>query len=109
VVMPSGFGVAFVGTPPPGAGTASAATASLGTPARGTPMVAAAEAAVEHLAATAGHRLTLPTATAPPGSGSPLSSVDAGSWLALAVGTGLAAGAWFVSLRARPARLRRAR
>jgi hypothetical protein len=107
VVMPAGFGVNVIG----GSATAGArAAASLGTPARGTPMVAAALAAVVRLAGEAGDRIAIPAATTPAGeSGSALGSVDLGSWLALAAGAAAIMAAWAVSLRARPARLRRAR
>jgi hypothetical protein len=106
VVMPAGFGLDEVGG---GSGAAAAATA-LGEPPRGTPMVAAALTAVQKLAASAGHRLALPSARATSGGGgSALASVDLGSWLALAAGAAAIAAAWAVSLRARPARLRRAR
>jgi hypothetical protein len=107
VVMPDGFGVVSVGPRP--TGTPNPATTRLTTPRPGTPMVAAAMTAVQQLAAAAGHRLALPTATTqrPAGSGSALGSVDLGSWLALAAGVALVALAWAASLRARPpARLR---
>jgi hypothetical protein len=110
VVMPAGFGVDEVGGGSAGATRGAAAAAALGQPARGTPMVAAGLAAVQKLAAGAGHRLALPAATAAPGSGgSAVGSVDLGSWVALAAGAAAIAAAWAVSLRARPARLRRAR
>jgi hypothetical protein len=65
---------------------------------------------VQALAQAAGHPLRLAPAAARPGSSSWLSSVDLGSWLALAGGAGLIAAAWAASLRARPPRrLRRAR
>jgi hypothetical protein len=110
VVMPSGFGVAYVGSGQAGAARGAAAAAALGEPPRGTPMVAAALTAVQKLAAAAGHQLALPAATAgSAGGGSALGSVDLGSWVALAVGAAAIAAAWAASLRARPARLRRAR
>ena len=109
VVMPAGFGVDAVGSAPSHPAGAAAATA-LGEPPRGTPMVAAALTAVQKLAAGAGHRLALPAAAAEPtGGASALGSVDLGSWLALAAGAAAIAAAWAISLRARPARLRRAR
>jgi hypothetical protein len=107
VVMPDGFGVVWVG--PRTQDSPNPATARLSAPRAGTPMVTAAMTAVQQLAAAAGHRLALPTATPqhPAGSGSALGSVDLWSWLALAAGVAVIAAAWGASLRARPpARLR---
>ena len=110
VVMPAGFGVDEVGSGAAGATRGAAEAAALGEPPRGTPMVAAALDAVQKLAAGAGHQVALPAATAvPAGGGSALGSVDLGSWVALALGAAAIAAAWAASLRARPARLRRAR
>lgn len=110
VVMPAGFGVDEVGAGAAGAARGAAAAAALGQPPQGTPMVAAALAAVQKLAAGAGHRLALPAATAAPaGGGSGPGSIDLGSWLALVAGAAAVAAAWALSLRARPVRLRRAR
>lgn len=110
VVMPDGFGVDEVGSGVAATARSPAPASALGEPARGTPMVAAALDAVQKLAAGAGHRLALPAATAAPAGGaSALGSVDLGSWVALAAGAAAIAAAWVVSLRARPARLRRAR
>jgi hypothetical protein len=109
VVMPNGFGVTAVGpragVPVPGAGSLPPAT-------RGESMLIAAIAAVRSLAAAVGRPLPAPATVAIQGgaSGSWLESVDAGSWLALAVGAAVIAAAWAASWRARPpARLRRAR
>jgi hypothetical protein len=110
VVMPDGFGVTAVAPvgshsqPVAGATTIPAAHA-------GESMVAAAAAAVQHLAAADGHPVRAPSAPAGgTGSGSWLGSVDLGSWLALVIGAALIALAWAASLRAGPpARLRRAR
>ncbi|HWE08444.1 MAG TPA: hypothetical protein VG325_03770 [Solirubrobacteraceae bacterium] len=110
VVMPAGFGVDVVGSGPAGAAAGARAAAALGAPPRGTPMVAAALTAIEKLAARAGHRLATPSPTVPAsGSGSALGSVDLASWVALVAGAAAIAAAWAASLRARPARLRRAR
>ena len=109
VVMPDGFGVTEVG---PRAAAPVPGTTSLPVPPRGESMLLAAIAAVRHLAAAGERPLPAPATIATPGgsSGSALGSVDAGSWLALAIGAGLIAAAWTASLRARPlARLRRAR
>jgi hypothetical protein len=100
VVMPSGVGI-FA---PQADGAGQTAVA------RRTSLVSQAVATVQALALLSGHRLALPAATARPGSSSWLSSVDLGSWLALAAGAALIAAAWAASLRARPPRyLRRAR
>jgi len=110
VVMPAGFGVDQVGGGAAGAARGAAEATALGEPPRGTPMVAAALTAIQKLAAGAGHQLALPAATAnPAGGASALGSVDLGSWVALAAGLAAIAAAWGLSLRARPARLRRAR
>jgi hypothetical protein len=107
VVMPNGYGVDHVGgaTGPP----ASALGAG---PAAGEGIGAAAIAAVARLASAAGHPLSSVAAIRPVAgagaAGSWLSSVDLGSWLALIFGALLAALAWTVSLRTRPARLTRA-
>lgn len=108
VVMPNGFGVSQVGGAP---GGATPGAGSLPTPHAGESMVTAAAAAVAHLSAAAGHPLAVPSVQATSSAGSSwLSSVDLGSWLALAAGAALIAVAWTASLRARPpARLRRAR
>ncbi len=112
VVMPAGFGVDQVGSGGAAAGAApgAAAAAPPSAPPRGTPMVGAALGAIQKLAAGAGHPLAVPAATAtPPGGGSLLGGVDLGSWMALGAGLAAIAAAWAASLRARPARLRRAR
>jgi hypothetical protein len=85
--------------------------AALATLAPGRSLAPAAVTAVTRLAAAAGHPLRYTVrSVAAQSSGSALGSVDAGSWLALAVGAALIAAAWAASLRARPpARLRRAR
>jgi len=114
VVMPNGFGVSPVVGPGGHASPVAGAT-TIPSPHAGESMVAAAVAAIEHLASAAGHPVSAPSASAAgagagSASGSWLTSVDAGSWLALAIGAALIAAAWATSLRARPpARLRRAR
>jgi len=109
VVMPNGVGVYEVGAKPSAA--SPPLPPSLATLVPGRSLAPAAVTAVTRLAAAAGHplRYTVRSVTAQ-SSGSALGSVDAGSWLALAVGAALIAAAWAASLRARPpARLRRAR
>ena len=59
-------------------------------------------AAIQRLAATSGHNLTLPTATTPPTA----SSSDTIAWLVFALGITLILLAWIASLRARPLRTR---
>ena len=103
VVMPQGFGVVRVGP-----GSVSPQSGVLETGRVRGPLGDAAEVAVLALARSAGHRLTLPAARRPAPQGSALSTVDAGSWVALAIGAGLIAVAWAASLRARPPSLRRA-
>jgi hypothetical protein len=109
VVMPNGLGVYDVGAT--GAAATPPLSPGLARLAPGRSLAPAAVSAVTQLAAAAGHPLRYSTAgLAPSASGSTLGSVDAGSWLALAVGAALVAAAWTASLRARPlARLRRAR
>ncbi len=103
VVMPNGSGVY---RPPRQARGVSPITIAVSS---AMPLIERAVAIVQALATNAGHRLTPPAAVAPRGSGSALGSVDLGSWLALAGGAALIVAAWTLSLRARPARLRRAR
>lgn len=94
VVMPDGFGLHG------GAVTAErAAVAGITLRATRGSLGAAAVTAVQRLAAAAGHRLTVPTVTAPtarPGSSDPAPLI------AFAVGCALIALAWSASLRARP-------
>lgn len=96
VVMPDGFGfyrfnrsaadeLAALGGVRPGA-------SALGS---------AALTAVQRLAATSGHRLSLPNATATPNPG----SSNTTPWIAFAIGAALIAAAWTASLRARAPRL----
>lgn len=94
VVMPNGFGVYRAGGPVGRQLTAltGARQASLG---------ATALAAVQHLAAAAGHPLALPSATVSSRSG----SVDMTAWIAFALGLAVIALAWGASLRARPPKL----
>ena len=98
IVMPDGYG----GYQPGAAGaTVSATIAHLTAP--GTKLGNGAIAAVQRLAAAAGHPLPLPTATARPGAG----SSDPLEWLVVALGAVLIAAAWAASLRARPLHARR--
>ncbi len=117
VVMPNGFGVYRVGASA-GSGGATSATgatsaessaaldglpaADAGTHAPGA-LGGAAIAAVQRLAAAAGHRLAAPHGAAPPRSAA-RSGVDVAAWLAFAVGAILIVAAWTVSLRLRPPR-----
>jgi hypothetical protein len=122
VVMPNGFGVYRVG-PSTGSGGATGTTGTTGTtgsagaassalsglPAAdaGTPVPGAlggaALAAVQRLAAAAGHHLAAPRGAAPRRAAA-RSGVDVAAWLAFAVGAILIAAAWTVSLRVRPSR-----
>ncbi len=106
VAMPAGFGIASVGGAPE--------AGQVGISTRPGPLLEATMSVVRAVTASDGHPVALPRATAVPGSGSALGSVDLGSWLALAAGAMLIAAAWTASLRARrpgarPPGLRRAR
>lgn len=98
VVMPAGVGVTTIGPnagaeqqPPPAvAGLHSSAAAGLGT---------VAMTAVQRLAAAAGIHLS--GASAAPPAGAPSASTPT-PWIVFALGAGLIAAAWAVSLRARP-------
>jgi hypothetical protein len=99
VVMPDGFGVARVGAGP------AVALAGVPAPGSGAALGGAAIAAVQRLAAAAGHRLPAPrSATSGPTSARSATGVVA--WLAFAVGAILIAMAWTISLRQRPPRRR---
>lgn len=112
VVMPNGFGVSGVGASSGSSGAATGSPAAL----RGLPapegntrptgaLVGGAIAAVQRLAAAAGHPLRAPRGSAPR-SATPRSGVDVLAWLAFAVGAILIAAVWTVSLRLRPPRRR---
>jgi hypothetical protein len=113
VVMPNGFGVARVATGPAsrdGAGAPAGsevpgggALAGSAAPGGGAALGGAAIAAVQRLAAAAGHRLTA-TSGGPSGHPSAPSATGIGAWLALAVGAILICVAWTISLRQRPPR-----
>ena len=107
VVMPNGIGVYAVGAKP--AAASPPPPPALATLVPGRALAASGVSAVQRLAAAAGHPVSILAALPRRSSGSALGSVDAGSWLALAVGAALIAAAWTASLRARPlTRLRRA-
>jgi hypothetical protein len=93
VVMPNGYGLYRAAGP---LGAQQAALAGAAPP--GNRPGAWTLAAIQRLAAAAGYRLELPTATAPSGSG----STDVLPWIVFALGSGLIALAWAASLRARP-------
>jgi hypothetical protein len=113
IVMPNGFGVYDVGAPTGSGGATgserSAALRGLPAPERAArptgALGGAAIAAVQRLAAAAGHRLATPRGTAP-SSRAPRSGGDFVAWLVLAVGAILIVGAWTISLRLRPPRRR---
>jgi hypothetical protein len=92
VVMPNGYGVYGVG----GARVDASALGPLDPPGRA--LGPAALAAVRRLAAAAGHQLPLPPAVGA-GSGG---SADPIPWVIFALGLALIAGAWTLSIRARP-------
>lgn len=96
VVMPGGFGLYHFTRP-------SAAEGSIlrGASVHGG-LGKAAVTAVQSLAATAGHGLTLPSATTT----SATAGSDSTPWIALIVGAAIVALAWAASLRARPLQLR---
>lgn len=95
VVMPNGYGVDRLAASP-----SSEPSALAGTRIPGTNLGAATLAAVRSLAAAAGDKLPIPTATAPTAS----ASTDVLPWIVFAVGTVLVVIAWTASLRARPLR-----
>jgi hypothetical protein len=113
VVMPNGFGVYGTGASTGSGGArstdSSAALRGLPAPERAAQpagaLGGAAIAAVQRLAAAAGHRLTALRGSAPP-SRAERSGVDVVAWLALAVGATLIVAAWTISLRLRPPRRR---
>jgi hypothetical protein len=93
VVMPNGFGTYGLGQ------AAAGLSALTGVRVRG--LGAAALAAIQRLASTAGHALPIPSATASPKPG----QNDTVSWIVFAIGGAFIAGAWVASLRARPPHL----
>jgi hypothetical protein len=104
VVMPNGYGVWIVGRQSAPAAQLNHLGASLqGVTLAGTgaDTAAAAVTAVRRMAASAGHALPAPTATALPGAGGS-SGPGAIAIAALAAGALLIAAAWTASLRARP-------
>jgi hypothetical protein len=113
VVMPNGFGVARVAAGPAdrdGAGALAGsevpggrAIAGSAAPGGGAALGGAAIAAVQRLAAAAGHQLTAPR-SGPSGRASAPSATGVAAWLALAVGAILICVAWTISLRQRPPR-----
>jgi hypothetical protein len=109
VVMPDGFGVYRLGpggaAAPESAAALSALPGMRGTLSRGS-LGGAAITAVQHLAAAAGHRLTVPSTVGPRPAGGSASGVDVGAWLTFGIGAALMAAAWTASLRVRPPRRR---
>jgi hypothetical protein len=95
VVMPNGFGVYRV--------PARTATALAGVSTRGG-LGAVTLAAVQRLAAAAGHPLQVSNAAV---TAKPAAPGNAGAWIAFALGAVLIAVAWTASLRAKPMHLRR--
>jgi hypothetical protein len=104
VVMPGGYGFDKPDLPQ-AAGTSP--LAGLRNPAGGAGLGAAALMAIERLATTAGHHVTVPPATntKTPASG----GADALPAIALLLGALVITAAWTVSLRARPPRVRRSK
>ena len=100
VVMPNGYGLGGVAGSP---GAERVTLAALGRP--GADLGAATLTAIEHLAAASGHAVTVPTAAAPPTSG----SADTLAWIVFVIGSALIVLAWTGSLRARPLSTRRRR
>jgi hypothetical protein len=101
VVMPDGFGLYGVnGSFSP----EQAALARVGPAVAGASIGTAALLAVQHVAAAAGHPLSIPRGalglTATPG------SPDAIAWIVFVIGAALIALAWTGSLRAQPLRMR---
>ena len=101
VIMPDGFGLYRTNG---SLGPEQAALASLRGAVAGASIGAAALLAVQRVAATAGHPLSIPRGVrAPTGaSGAP----DALAWIVFVIGAALIALAWAGSLRAKPLRLR---
>jgi hypothetical protein len=95
VVMPDGYGVDRLANPP-----VSEPSALAGARAPGPNLAAATLTAIQRLAAAAGHKLPIPTATAPTASG----SSDVLPWIVFALGAALVVIAWTASLRVRPLR-----
>jgi hypothetical protein len=99
VIMPDGVGFYHLNRPP---ANEQSALASLPAPAAGARLGTVALAAIQHLAAAAGHPLAPPSAIAR----AKPSSTDTVSWIVFAIGGTLIAVAWTASLRARPPHLR---
>jgi hypothetical protein len=95
VVMPDGYGVDRLANPP-----VSEPSALAGARAPGPNLAAATLTAIQRLAAAAGHKLPIPTTTAPTASG----SSDVLPWIVFAIGAALVVIAWTASLRVRPLR-----
>jgi hypothetical protein len=96
VVMPDGFGLYH----PAGNAAAQRAALARTRPAAPPAIGASAIAAVQRLAAAAGHPLKVEAVAAPAAPG----AADYTAWLALAAGALVIVLAWVVSLRARPLR-----
>jgi hypothetical protein len=101
VIMPDGFGLYRTnGSLAP----EQAALASMGPAVAGASLGAAALLAVQHVAAAAGHPLSIPRGAEEPIATA--SSPDAIAWIVFAIGAALIALAWTASLRAHPLRMR---
>jgi hypothetical protein len=99
VIMPDGFGLYKYGHAATSPGTA---LAGVRIRTSGAGLASAAVAAVRHLAAAAGHHLTVARASATLRA----APAQTASWVVFAVGWVLIALAWTASLRARPLRAR---
>ncbi len=101
VVMPDGFGLYRLNG---SLGAEQAALAGMRSTVAGASLGTAALLATQHLAAAAGHPLSIPRNALSPAatSGAP----DTVAWVVFALGAALIAGAWAASLRAQPPRVR---
>ena len=100
VVMPDGFGVyRLSGSLDP----ERAALASIRGRVAGASLGTATLLAVQHVAAAAGHPLSIPREDRPP---TPSGSPDTVAWVVFAIGAALIALAWAASLRTQPLRVR---
>ncbi|MGB2952722.1 MAG: hypothetical protein WBB74_04930 [Gaiellaceae bacterium] len=102
IVMPNGLGF-YDGKLPVKAELAALRRVSVAAGGRG--LATAALTAVRRLAARSGHPLALPN----PAKAAPTRTSHTVTWIAFGLGAAVIAGAWAVSLRLRPPRLRRPR